>query len=52
MATAHINPAILRWAMDRVGVRATEMSIRDAFRLLGVKPANLPKLRESMGAGS
>ena len=31
-------------------VRASETSIRDASRLLGVKPANLPKLQESMGA--
>jgi Zn-dependent peptidase ImmA (M78 family) len=30
-------------------VGATETSIRDASRLLGVKPANLPKLEESMG---
>lgn len=30
-------------------VRSSETSIRDASRLLGVKPANLPKLRESMG---
>lgn len=30
-------------------VRASETSIRDASRLLGVKPANLPKLQESMG---
>lgn len=32
-------------------VSASETSIRDASRLLGVKPANLPKLRESMGVG-
>lgn len=32
-------------------VEASETSIRDASRLLGVKPANLPKLKESMGAG-
>ena len=30
-------------------VAASETLIRDASRLLGVKPANLPKLRESMG---
>jgi hypothetical protein len=30
-------------------VSASETSIRDASRLLGVKPANLPKLRDSMG---
>ncbi len=30
-------------------VNASETSIRDASRLLGVKPANLVKLRESMG---
>lgn len=30
-------------------VRASETSVRDASRLLGVKPANLSKLRESMG---
>lgn len=30
-------------------VNASETSIRDASRLLGVKPANLPKLQESMG---
>lgn len=30
-------------------VSASETSIRDASRLLGVKPANLEKLRESMG---
>ncbi len=33
-------------------VRAAETSIRDASRLLGVKPANLPKLQESMGVSS
>jgi Zn-dependent peptidase ImmA (M78 family) len=32
-------------------VRASETSVRDASRLLGVKPANLDKLRESMGVG-
>ena len=32
-------------------VEASETSIRDASRLLGVKPANLPKLEESMGVG-
>lgn len=32
-------------------VSAAETSIRDASRLLGVKPANLPKLEESMGVG-
>jgi len=32
-------------------VAASETLIRDASRLLGVKPANLPKLRESMGLG-
>lgn len=32
-------------------VNASETSIRDAARLLGVKPANLPKLGESMGVG-
>ncbi len=32
-------------------VTASETSMRDASRLLGVKPANLPKLRESMGGG-
>ncbi len=31
-------------------VSASETSIREASRLLGVKPANLAKLRESMGA--
>ena len=31
-------------------VAASETLIRDASRLLGVKPANLPKLRASMGA--
>lgn len=30
-------------------VEASETSIREASRLLGVKPANLPKLEESMG---
>ncbi len=30
-------------------VAASETLIRDASRLLGVKPANLPKLRESLG---
>ena len=30
-------------------VNASETSIRDASRLLGVKPANLEKLRESLG---
>ncbi|MCY3806355.1 MAG: XRE family transcriptional regulator [bacterium] len=30
-------------------VGASEMLIRDASRLLGVKPANLPKLRASLG---
>ena len=30
-------------------VAASETLIRDASRLLGVKPVNLPKLRESMG---
>ena len=30
-------------------VRASETLIRDAAHLLGVKPANLPKLQESMG---
>ncbi len=32
-------------------VEASETSIREASRLLGVKPANLPKLEESMGVG-
>lgn len=32
-------------------VEASETSIREASRLLGVKPANLPKLGESMGVG-
>lgn len=32
-------------------VAASETSIREASRLLGVKPANLPKLEESMGVG-
>ena len=31
-------------------VTAAETSIRDASRMLGVKPANLPKLRESLSA--
>ena len=30
-------------------VSASETSIRDASRLLGVKPASLPKLEQSMG---
>ena len=30
-------------------VGASEMLIRDASRLLGVKPANLPKLRAALG---
>ena len=30
-------------------VADSEMLIRDASRLLGVKPANLPKLRASLG---
>jgi Zn-dependent peptidase ImmA (M78 family) len=33
-------------------VRASETSIRDASRLLGVKPANLSKLRKSLGIGA
>lgn len=32
-------------------VEASETSIREASRLLGVKPANLPKLEEHMGVG-
>ncbi|MHB8466381.1 MAG: ImmA/IrrE family metallo-endopeptidase [Acidimicrobiales bacterium] len=36
--------------LDSVG--ASETSIRDASRLLGVKPAKLSKLRESMGIGA
>jgi len=32
-------------------VKASETSLREASRLLGVKPANLPKLEESMGIG-
>jgi Zn-dependent peptidase ImmA (M78 family)/DNA-binding XRE family transcriptional regulator len=32
-------------------VEASETSIREASRLLGVKPANLPKLEEYMGVG-
>jgi len=32
-------------------VEASETSIREASRLLGVKPANLPKLEASMGVG-
>jgi Zn-dependent peptidase ImmA (M78 family) len=32
-------------------VEASETSIREASRLLGVKPANLPKLEESLGVG-
>lgn len=32
-------------------VEASETSIREASRLLGVKPANLTKLEESMGVG-
>ncbi len=31
-------------------VASSETLIRDASRLLGVKPANIPKLRESLGA--
>lgn len=30
-------------------VNASDTSIRDASRLLGVKPANLPRLQESIG---
>lgn len=32
-------------------VRASETSVRDASRLLGVKPAKLPKLQQSLGVG-